>query len=136
MQRFGVKAVLLLVLPVASLAQQQEPIMTFGHGGFFGPDGKQIPVTLDFVQQAQAYYKAKLVTALPAAKKKDFAAYENRVMSGMDVTGQDKLLLEHQSIEWLIANTTSPQVKLQTVGRLRALRQAMEWKLPQQATLE
>jgi hypothetical protein len=119
---------------MAALAQEAEPITAFGHGGFFGPDGKQIPVTMDFVTKAQAYYKAKLASALPAAKKKNFADYEKRVTGGINATGQDRLILEHQSIEWLIANTSSPQLLQQCAGKLRALRQALNWKVPVQAT--
>src|SRR5690349_3423383 len=103
MQRFAVRTLLVLVVPMAALAQEAEPITAFGHGGFFGPDGKQIPVTMDFVTKAQAYYKAKLVNSLPAVKKRAFAAYERRVLSGINATGQDRLILEHQAIEWLIA---------------------------------
>ena len=135
MQRLAVQALLVLVVPMAALAQEAEPITAFGHGGFFGPDGKQIPVTLDFVTKAQAYYKAKLVNALPAAKKKDFATYEGRVMSGIDPSSQDRLILQHQSIEWLLANTSSPQLMQQCAGRLRALRQALNYKIPAQAVL-
>src|SRR5258706_3566096 len=135
MQRLAVQALFVLVVPMAVLAQEAEPITAFGHGGFFGPDGKQIPVTLDFVTKAQAYYKAKLLNALPAAKKKNFATYERRVMSGMDATGQDRLFLEHQSIEWLIANTASTQLMQQYGGKVRALRQAMNFKIPAQAVL-
>ena len=135
MRRLTVQALIVLTMPMAALAQEREPITAFGHGGFFGPDGKQVPVTMDFVTKAQAYYKAKLVNALPAAGKKNFATYEKRVTSGITAAGQDRLILEHQSIEWLITNTSDPQLKLQSGGRLRALRQAMNWKIPDQAPL-
>ncbi len=134
MQRLAVQAFLALVVPMAALAQDVEPITAFGHGGFFGPDGKQIPVTIDFVTKAQAYYKAKLVSALPAAKKKVFASYESRVMSGIEANSQDRLILQHQSIEWLLANTSSPKLMQQYAGKLRALRQALNYKVPDQAT--
>ncbi len=135
MQRLALQVLLVLAVPMAALPQEPEPITAFGHGGFFGPDGKQVPVTMAFVTKAQAYYKAKLVNALPATKKKAFAAYEKGVLSAITPAGQDKLILEHQSIEWLIENTADQQLKLQSGGRLRALRQAMNWKLPDQATL-
>ena len=43
--------------------------------------------------------------------------------------------MAHQLIEWLIENTSDPQLKLQSGGRLLALRQAMKWKIPDQAVL-
>ena len=135
MQRLAVQALLVLAVPMTVLAQETDPITAFGHGGFFGPDGKQIPVTVDFVTKAQAYYKAKLVNALPAAKKREFATYEKRVMTGINATGQDRLVLEHQSIEWLITNTSSPLLLQQSAAKLRALRLAMNWKIPDQAIL-
>ena len=133
MPRLATTIFLSLFLPVAAVAQKAEPITAFGHGGFFGPNGEQVPITMDFVTEAQAYYKSKLVAALPTTKKKDFETYEVQVMKGIKPSGQDRLILEHQSIEWLIANTSSPQMKQQCAGRLRALRQTMNWKIPEHA---
>lgn len=112
-------------------AQEQEPIAATGHGGFFAADGHQIPVTLGFVADAQAWYRKKLVSALPPAKKREFAAYERRLQAGLDLRGQDRLVLRHQALEWLLANTRSERLRVQTASKLRALRFAMEWKLPE-----
>jgi hypothetical protein len=116
-------------------AQDQEPIAAAGHGGFFGPDGKQIPLTLSFAAKAQAWYRNKLLSELPAAKKREFASYEKRLFAGLKMEAQEKLIVQHQSLEWLLANTESVKLKLQTAGKLRALRYAMDWKLPEKGTL-
>jgi hypothetical protein len=122
--------------PQPAQAQDREPIAAAGHGGFFGQDGRQIPVTLRFVADAQTWYRNKLLTNLSAAKKREFAAYEKRLRGGLKVEGQNGLLLQHQALEWLLANTASDKLKAQTAGKLRALRYAMNWKLPAQDDLK
>ena len=126
----------LILMAFTLIAQEQEPITTYGHGGFLGLDGKQIPVTLEFVTKAQSYYMSKLTEALPAAKKSQHSAYQKRLMANMDVNAQDRLILEHQSAEWLVANTASSALKLQCAGRLRALRLAMNWKLSSETAVQ
>ncbi|QWV93179.1 hypothetical protein KP004_18735 [Geomonas oryzisoli] len=133
----------LCLLLVASLlasrpagAQEQEPIAATGHGGFFAPDGHQIPVTLDFAAHAQDWYRKKLTAALSPAKKREFASYERKLRAGLDLRGQDRLILQHQALEWLLANTRPDQIDVRTVAKLRALRYAMEWKLPDKADLK
>jgi hypothetical protein len=117
-------------------AQDQEPIAAAGHGGFFDQDGHQIPLTLSFVAKAQAWYRNKLLSNLTPAKKLEFAAFEKRLLVGLKTNGQEKLVVQHQSLEWLLANTESVKLKLQTAGKLRALRYEMNWKLPEQGDLK
>jgi len=122
--------------PQSARAQGQEPIAAAGHGGFFGGDGKQIPLTLGFAAEAQAWYRNKLLSDLNATQKRAFAAYENRLRVGINTDKQTELVLQHQSLEWLLANTKSTTLKLHTAGKLRALRYAMNWTLPEQADLK
>jgi len=117
-------------------AQEQEPISTTGHGGFFDAEGRQIPLTLSFVTRAQAWYRNKLLSQLPADKKREFADYDRRLFVSLNTNAQEKLVVQHQSLEWLLANTESANLKLRTAGKLRALRYAMNWKLPEQADLK
>jgi hypothetical protein len=112
-------------------AQEQEPIAAAGHGGFFGQDGQQIPLTLSFVAKAQGWYRNRLMADLAAGKKREFSAYEKRLQTRLNLDGQERLVLQHQSLEWLLENASSPKLKLQTAGKLRALRYAMNWKLPE-----
>lgn len=127
---FGV----LVLQPVG--AQDPEPIAAVGHGGFFDQNGRQIPLTLSFAAKAQAWYRNKLLSELTLAKKQEFAAFESRLLVGLKTTGQEKLVVQHQSLEWLLANTGSVELKLQAAGKLRALRYAMNWKLSDKADLK
>ena len=120
----------------ARAAQDREPIAFTGHGGFFDEDGRQIPLTLGFAAKAQAWYRTRLLADLSTQKKCEFAAYERRLYAGLKIAGQDLLVLQHQALEWLLANTTSTDLKLQTAGKLGALRYAMNWKLPEQGDLK
>jgi len=122
--------------PQPAWAQAQEPIVAAGHGGFFGSDGRQIPVTLGFVAEAQAWYRNRLVSDLTLTQRREFAAYDKRLRVGIKIDRQSELVLQHQSLEWLLANTKSASLKLQTAGKLRALRYAMNWKLPEQGDLQ
>ncbi len=134
---WGLLAIWLLSVALTPLqAQDGEPIATTGHGAFFDRDGRQIPVTLSFAATAQAWYRTRLTDALTAAKKREFAAYETRLLTGLNAQGQDLLILQHQALEWLLANTTSDNLKLQSAAKIRALRQAMNWKLSDQADLK
>lgn len=121
--------------PQAVRAQEQEPIAASGHGGFFGQDGRQIPLTLSFAAEAQSWYRNKMLSALPATKKDEFSVYEKRLRNGLNVEGQDALVLQHQALEWLLVNTTLVNLKLHSAGKLRALRSAMNWKLSEQDDL-
>ncbi|MBI3898238.1 MAG: hypothetical protein HY308_08070 [Gammaproteobacteria bacterium] len=118
--------------PQPTRAEDRGPIAATGHGGFFDQDGRQIPLTLGFAAEAQAWYRNKLLSTLPTAKKSEFAAYEKRLRGGLNADGQDGLVLQHQALEWLLANTRSTDLKLQTASMLRALRYEMNWKLPEQ----
>lgn len=145
-EKYGMRLILVVSLcfltgilnylwPQQAQAQEREPIAATGHGGFFGPDGRQIPLTLRFVEEAQAWYRTKLISSLKANGKREFAAYEKRLLAGLDVAGQDRLVLRHQALEWLLANTPSDDLKVRTAAKVRALRYAMSWKLPERDDL-
>jgi hypothetical protein len=112
-------------------AQEREPIASTGHGGFFDHEGRQIPITLDLVSKAQTWYRAGLLENLSPAKKSQFAAFEQSLLAGLQLGRQDQLLLQHHALEWLLANTDDQKLKLRTAAKLRALRGAMKWKVPE-----
>lgn len=127
---------LLFLLPMPAHAQDGEPIAAAGHGGFFDRDGTQIALTPGFVAEAQRWYRDRLLADLDPAQRREFAGFQKRLQAGLRVEGQERLLLEHQSLEWLLANTKNQPLKLQSAGKLRALEYAMNWKLPAQADLK
>jgi hypothetical protein len=124
---------LLVVLVVLSLvsgfvfAQEAEPIAFIGHGGFFDQNGKQIEVTPDFVAKAQAFYRNKLLSKLPEAKKNEFVNIEKRLALGMRAEGQARLVVQQRALDWLAANSEAADP--QTRGKLKALKHELEWKL-------
>lgn len=124
-----------LLWPQPAPAQERQPIAAVGHGGFFDAEGRQIPMTLRFAAEAQTWYRNKLLSALSDANKREFTAYEKRLGAGLDLRGQDRLLLQNQGLEWLLAHS-SDDLKLQTASKVRALRFAMNWKLPEKDGLK
>ncbi len=115
-----------------ALAQNDQPIAYIGHGSFFDPKGNEIHVTQAFVQKAQAWYRANLLSGLDERKKREFAAFEQRLFKGVQMEGQTRLVVQQRALEWLFAN--SPQYKDddRTLGKLRALTYALSWRLPEQ----
>lgn len=114
---------------------QQEPISATGHGGFFDHKGRQIPVTLAFAQRTQRWYRDRLLAGLPAVQQREFQAYEKQLHAGLRTKGQERMVLEHEAIEWLLDAMPPGQAKLQAAAKLRALRHAMNLVLPAQGDL-
>ncbi|MEO8671968.1 MAG: hypothetical protein ABI411_11685 [Tahibacter sp.] len=121
--------------PIPALAQSQEPIAYTGHGGFFDQSGNQIPLTLAFVEQAQAWYRADLMSGLDGAKKNEFLAYEKRLFENVPERGQARLVVRQRSLEWLFANSSKHRDDDRTLGKLRALATALKWQVPEHSDL-
>src|ERR1700731_4320658 len=80
---------LLALFGAASVhAADDEPIASIGHGGFFDSKGNQIAATPDFVAKAQAFYRAKLLSGLSEAKKREFSDFEKPLNEGTKPEGQ------------------------------------------------
>ena len=127
-----VLAVCLLALlgPTFAHAQGDEPIASIGHGAFFDQEGKEITLTTEFVARAQAWYRNKLLSGLDAAKREEFAGFEKELNEGVQANGQDRLIFQQRSLEWLAENSPDLNDGGRTLGKLRALEYALNWKLP------
>jgi hypothetical protein len=114
------------------LADENEPIAYIGHGAFFDHTGRQITPTYEFLDKAQDWYRAKLLSSLNANKKAEFADFERRLNDGLRAEGQARLVIQQRLLDWLVAN--SPQLLTgdrQTLGKLNALASRLKWKLPE-----
>jgi hypothetical protein len=111
---------------------QQEPIAYIGHGAFFDAAGNELEITQDFVDKAQAWYRTKLLADLNGAKKSEFAALEKKLLAGLETKGQTRLVLQNHELQWLLANSLRHKDDDRMHGKLRALRYAMSWRLPEQ----
>lgn len=121
------------VWPMQAVAQSEEPIAYIGHGAFFDSMGNEIQVTQEFVQRAQAWYVAKLLSDLDAARNREFTVYEKRLSAGIETTGQTGLVIRQRALEWLFFNAPKHQEDDRMLGKLRALKYALNWKLPERA---
>lgn len=122
-----------LDLKVEQLAD--EPILTTGHGAFFDRNGKQIPITLAFVDYAQRYYRDQIAASLRGIDKQAFAAFE-QTADASEFKGQDKLVLRSESLEWLLDALPEGAYKQQVAGKIRALKFALNWVVPERASLQ
>ena len=104
-----------------------EPIAYIGHGAFFDSSGHQIAVTPDFVAKAQAWYRARLLSGLSAARKRDFSDLETK-LNATKAVGQTQLVLQQRLLDWLIANSAA-KGDGRTLGKINALKYELKWKL-------
>jgi hypothetical protein len=114
-------------------AQEEEPIAYIGHGAFFDQNGKQIEVTLAFVAKAQDWYRTKLLSSLTDSQKNEFGRIEEELNTGIEAVGQDRLVVQQHLLDWLVANSESIRQDGRTIGKLKALKYALHFKLPARA---
>jgi hypothetical protein len=134
---FGLTTTGVVLLFAGAAAQEKgpnkEPIAYIGHGAFFDASGKEIDVTLEFVATAQNWYRAKLLESLPVAKKSEFAQAEGKLMTSSRAEGQSKLVVQQRSLDWLLARSLETTTDARTAGKIRALKYALQWKLPERS---
>lgn len=115
---------------------EPEPIAYIGHGAFFAADGQQIVPTADFVERAQRWYRAKLLSGLGEEQQLAFADFELSLLEGLDVRGQGRLLLEQRSLDWLLQRAPQSVASPRMRGKLGLLGYRLLWQLPPTADLE
>jgi hypothetical protein len=106
-----------VLLSTEALAQAEQPIAYIGHGAFFDRAGNEIQVTQAFVEKTQAWYRAAFLLGLDEAKKREFAAFEQRLYSGVQMEGQTAWSF-NIAPEWLFANSPKYKNDDRTLGRL------------------
>jgi hypothetical protein len=94
----------------SALAQSEQPIAYIGHGAFFDHSGNQIPVTQAFVEKAQAWYREDMLTSLDSGKNKQFARFKRQLHKGVKMQGQERLVVQQRTLEWLLAKRYKQEV--------------------------
>ena len=74
--------------------QGQEPIAYIGHGAFFDQQGRQIVPTEEFVEQAQSWYRKRLLDRLSEKSQVEFFSFERRLQEGLRRQGQERLIVD------------------------------------------
>ncbi|MCH9648121.1 MAG: hypothetical protein K0U98_07780 [Deltaproteobacteria bacterium] len=115
---------------------QEEPIAYIGHGAFFDHSGEQIVPTAEFVDKAQSWYRARLLTRLTPDQHAEFARFERRLTAGISLDEQTNLIAHQRSLDWLLANSTLTAEDGRMLGKLRALKSRLNWVLPRRDDLE
>ncbi|MBV9889626.1 MAG: hypothetical protein JO090_01910, partial [Rhizobacter sp.] len=99
---------LALVVPIAATVAARpfnDPITGSAHGAVFGPDGKQIHVTAEFLARAQQIYLSHVLDSANAAQR---AAYESKrtylddIARGTPADVQSALMGRSLLLDWLI----------------------------------
>jgi len=126
----GFIAVCASLWSVQASAAPEQPIAYIGHGEFFEASGKQIPLSLEFVAQAQSWYREELSAGLDERKAFEFAQFERELFDGVPKSGQARLVFEQRAIEWLFAQSPAHENDDRMLGKLRALDFALTFTLP------
>lgn len=109
--RLSAFLVLLLALAapagIAAAPPFNDPITGSAHGAIFGPDGKQIDVTAEFIARAQAVYTAHALEGASAAQRARFESkrvYLDDLARGAVAPGdrQGALFARSLLLDWLI----------------------------------
>jgi hypothetical protein len=117
-------------------AQEEEPIAYIGHGAFFDQNGKQIKVTLEFVAKAQDWYRTKLLAGLTESQKVEFERIEGELNNSIGAAGQVRLVVQQHLLEWLVATSKSSSEDRRMIGKLKALKSALRFRLPAREGIE
>jgi hypothetical protein len=135
----GTALLLVMVSATPAPADQREPIAAIGHGAFFDFNGNQIVPTAEFVAEAQAWYRKKLLASVSAQTRREFAAFERqtkRQLAGdVKLTGQNRLIVQQHMLDWLIERAPTVRADGRTLGKLNALKYQLTWKLPERNDL-
>ena len=136
---FAAIAIALLVFafaPQVGHAQDEEPIAYTGHGGLFDRTGRQIVPTAEFVEEAQGWYRRRLLAQLPAEAKADFERLDRRLGDGLDLKGQNRLIARQRGLRALIAKVPRTVSNGRILAKLNALEAQLQWRLPRRENLE
>jgi hypothetical protein len=100
-----------------------EPIAFVGHGAIFDQDGKEVTVTLEFIEDAQAYYLDALYQQANEDQRTHFKEKRNQLFQGRQWDKQSELFATAALLDWLIE-----EVKLADAGALASKNNLM-WRL-------
>ncbi|MEY4590589.1 MAG: hypothetical protein RL497_2665 [Pseudomonadota bacterium] len=108
----------------------EEPIARIGHGGFFDTSGKQIPVTVDFAERSQLWYREAILEQLTESEQKQFLSDEKQALEGLNEDRQAQMIMRHQLLQNALTGENKT-LELKKIGaKLNALRYEMDWTLP------
>ena len=131
-------AVFLLQLPLVISAQEleSEPIAAVGHGGFFNHEGKQIALTLGYVDRAQNWYEKSLYKGLKEKQRYEYEQIAKELLQDLQVSHQDQLIVRNYLLSWAAERQENTKESVRIIQKLNALRSALRWPLSDKGTLE
>jgi hypothetical protein len=119
-----------MAITVDGQSLANEPIAFTGHGALFDRNGRQIEPTLEFLREAQAWYRARLMRQLPAEQRSAFSALEGRVTRGVALDAQSRLVANAHLLDWLIARA-NVQDRDRLMAKNHTMKFLLEEKLPE-----
>lgn len=111
-------------------AESGEPIAYIGHGGFFSANGRQIEVTQDFVENAQEYYRQRLLETVKNDKKASLIKLEKNALKNLSASRQDGLVLQNRILASIAPASNHSEIS-QIRAKLNALNIAMQVQIPE-----
>jgi hypothetical protein len=90
------------ILNSPAQAAYPEPISYIGHGAMFNQQGEEIAPTLQFIRQAQDWYKRDLLRKLNKNQRAEFDRLERNLSEGLTLDEQSRLVLNTNLVNWLM----------------------------------
>ena len=91
-----------------------DPIAYVGHGAMFDQRGSEIAPTLEFIRQAQEWYRNQLLIRLDASQKAQFNELQKKLTAGLVLDEQSHLVLNSYLLDWLMDRARLDQRDLYT----------------------
>jgi hypothetical protein len=106
-----------------------DPITGAAHGAVFGPDGKQIHITPEFIARAQQIYLSHTLESATASQRASYQAkraYLDDIARGTPTDVQSALMARSVLLDWLI-----DQVSPADAAVLKQRNRIIKWSLQQ-----
>jgi hypothetical protein len=92
----------IVVATAGALTLDEEPIAYVGHGAAFDRNGKQLPLSVEFVRRTQAYYLENLSARLPADQRRAYERLRDETRMKRKPDTQSGAYADGLLIDWLL----------------------------------
>lgn len=119
---------------IAAQAQPKasEPIAYVGHGAMFDTAGNEIAPSLQFIADAQRFYRASLIAKVSRGERSQFEKMEARLTKGLRIESQARLVINGKLLDWLVDHARLDNAD-RVRGKLKVLNRALSSKLPERS---
>lgn len=120
-------------LTVSAQNNVKEPISIIGHGAMFDRNGREVPPSLGFIREAQAWYRQDLLRKVPSGQRAEFENIEKRVTTRLTLDAQSRVVASANLLDWLIARADlAPQQRERLIGKNNLMKRELETRMSEE----